>query len=329
MQSTMGSEQWLTGLKQWLSNNVDLKRCITVIVGISIIIPTLGFISWRLTLIAEFLAGYLLMLFWNSAGDEEGPECNTYSILMTITSCVLVTALSTIFHWGGCAVLSEFELFPEECRNSIQRFMTIVASALFVGALLAIPTLLDWFKKARKMRSAIGSPCGISRRIIQKDDNFFWIPMFPCNSRDPLAKYRETCVLRDEFEKWELKEPLVQKVKEFWEQWYSTSGSFSIVFHDDVYLIVKNKMRQDAIICFLRSLFFVSVPREEWKEFCDQMMGPISEISTDFCTVKEKGQRVEIEIVMKYRRDCIEVTLQEWEHFQSALKTAHEAMSGR
>lgn len=76
------------GLKHWLSN-FDLKKGFTVILGVSIAILALDFIYQRLALVVALGVGFSLTLFWTKVRDEKGPECNIYSILMIIASCVL------------------------------------------------------------------------------------------------------------------------------------------------------------------------------------------------------------------------------------------------
>ena len=171
--------------------------------------------------------------------------------------------------------------------------------------------------------------CAISGKEVQEGDNFFGLPAFPCGPQDPLANYCEACVLRDEFEKWELREVLVQKVKEFWGQWLSTSEFSSSIFHDDIYLIVKNRADNSVRIHFIQHLFLIHVQRKDWKEFYGQMMGPVNEISIGhytIYTIRKKEEKVEISETYKYGQDRIEVTLEEWEHLQDALRIANKSL---
>lgn len=318
--------------KQWLSSSFDLKKCPMVIFWGSIVMVILEFLSWRLMFIAAFIAGVFLILLWTRSGEEKGPECNIYSVFMIITSCILVTAVATLFYWGRCAILSGFELFFKGREYSIREFALVVAFCLALGVLSGIPILLDLRNKARKMPRAIGNPCGISQRIIQKGDRCFWLPTFPCDPQDPLSKYSGACVLRDEFEKWELREELVRKIRETREQALSDSKSLKacpILFHDNTYLIIKARGSKKIEIIFWQHLFALDIPQGEWRNFYSQMLSLVDEIALDPNAIKEQEEKVKISGNAWGAGDCIELSLQEWKHLLDALKAAHEVRRTR
>lgn len=310
-------------LKQWLSN-FDLKKYSIIILGVSIALSILDFIFWPLAPVAIIATGFLLPLLWKKSGNERVPQCNSDPILMLIASYAFIVVVVSLCHWGGCTILRGSELLVNRCESSVQRFALAVACGLFAGILMGTPTLLELRDNARKRRT-IGKPCEISKRIIQKGDYCFWLPSFPCDPQDPFSKYSGAWALRDEFEKWELRGDLVRKVRETWKQAFSdpkSLESFLVLFHDDTYLIIKSQRSKGAEIVFWDHLFVLDVQRVTWKKFYNQMLGPISEIALDPYAVKEEGETIEISVNLGDRQDRIELSLQEWEHFQDALRIA-------
>jgi hypothetical protein len=55
--------------------------------------------------------------------------------------------------------------------------------------------------------------CAISGKPIHKDDYALAIPAFPIHPEDPDSLFSDNIALRDEFEKWELRDRIIANCK--------------------------------------------------------------------------------------------------------------------
>ncbi len=169
------------------------------------------------------------------------------------------------------------------------------------------------------------TPCAISGKIITGEDNFLCFPPFPHEPHDPTAVCDDACVLRDEFEKWEFRSDTIKKMKEFWSLDYHSRETFTVVFEDDDYLLVRSKAEHKAQFLFLQHMFLMDIPRTAWRTFCTMLLNDIevAEFSpysnTTLCFRKETHKT---EICFHSQtgwRDRIKLSQSEWSHFLSIL----------
>ncbi|MBN1886910.1 MAG: hypothetical protein JW850_02935 [Thermoflexales bacterium] len=116
--------------------------------------------------------------------------------------------------------------------------------------------------------------CAISGRFIGNRDDVAGFPAFVGDPRDPHHAYSDASALRDEFEAWELRDDIAKRVKAHWSAWYRQDPVvYTVIFEDDDYLLVENKVAAAARIVFHRHVFALDVPHACWLELCDKLAG--------------------------------------------------------
>jgi hypothetical protein len=129
----------------------------------------------------------------------------------------------------------------------------------------------DWFIMAAMI---IKPTCAISGRFIGNRDNVTGFPAFVSDPHDPHHVYSDASVLRDEFEGWELRDDVAERVRAYWSAWYRQDPVvYTVIFEDDDYLLVENKVSAAARIVFHRHVFALDIPQAAWLDFCERLLG--------------------------------------------------------
>ncbi len=174
--------------------------------------------------------------------------------------------------------------------------------------------------------------CAISGKIVDVKEKIIGFPTFIGDPRDPAFVCSEACVLRDEFEKWDLKDHVIKKLREFWSLSYRMKTEvWTVIFEDSNYLFVKSEVEDKVRILFHQHVFTIDVPKAIWHEFCKRLLSDwdvvsISPYSNRTLLFRKRAEKVEIS--SRYRegwRDCINLSWPEWSHFKSIL-AANEAL---
>lgn len=169
------------------------------------------------------------------------------------------------------------------------------------------------------------TPCAISGRIITGKSSVLCFPPFSTTPDDPVTICSDACVLRDEFEKWEYRDNVIELTKEFWIQQYHASETFIVVYEDDEYLFAKGKIEAKIRILLLKHAIVIDIPQAIWQNFRGQLLDMqdvvnISPYSTIALSFNKRMDKIEIRIDIQGNGwDCIELSLLEWSHFQSIL----------
>lgn len=109
--------------------------------------------------------------------------------------------------------------------------------------------------------------CAVSGKLIKHGDRVVAFPVYESHPGEPEYVCSENIALRDEFENWQYKDRVVSKVRMAWVSWYRSSTSYSILWDDDSFLIVKSLLENKLRIFFLNHVFAVEVVKEKWEEF--------------------------------------------------------------
>lgn len=116
--------------------------------------------------------------------------------------------------------------------------------------------------------------CAISGRFLGNRDDVTGFPAFVSDPHDPHHIYSDASALRDEFEGWDLRDEMAERVKAYWSAWYRQDPVvYTVVFEDDDCLLVENKVTAAARVVFHRHVFALDIPQTVWGEFCDQLVG--------------------------------------------------------
>ncbi|MCP4527455.1 MAG: hypothetical protein GY833_16300 [Aestuariibacter sp.] len=171
--------------------------------------------------------------------------------------------------------------------------------------------------------------CAISGKIISGKENFLCFPQFLCDPNDPAIVCQDACVLREEFDKWELGDHVTRRVKEFWSLDYrlrEARGTSTVVFESNDYLVVKSKVEEKVRILFLQHVFVIDVPKVTWQKFCKVLRSESNLIRFSPYSLKTKlifSKRAEgVKICLHTQhigKDCIQLSPSEWSRFQSIL----------
>lgn len=169
--------------------------------------------------------------------------------------------------------------------------------------------------------------CAISRKSIQASDDVVSFPYFESYPGEPEFVCCENIALRSEFERWRLRDRVIEKVRDFWTRWYRESKFFSILAENESFLIAKSTIENRVLLFFLNHVFSVEFTEDTWRKFSNQIL-----------TV-EKGNIIANERMVLYWdmnitkgtltlhtsddwRDSIIIRMTEWRSLQKLLTTS-------
>jgi len=167
--------------------------------------------------------------------------------------------------------------------------------------------------------------CAISKKELQEGDDVVHFPYYDAMPSEPEFICCEDIALRSEFEKWQLRDRVIQKVRDFWIREYRDSVYFSILAENEIILISKSYVEDSIRLFFLKYVFDVWLTEDTWKRFQDFVTVEKGSIklsekeSFSWNVDSAKGsvvlQKIEV------RKDTIIVPITEWQNLQELLST--------
>jgi hypothetical protein len=125
---------------------------------------------------------------------------------------------------------------------------------------------MPWILKGQKLY------CAISGREIHQNDYVVVIPAFDVDPKDPDSIFSDNVALRDEFEKWDLKDRIIARSQKRWVQWYRDSASYKILIDAENFLIMKSLIEDRITLTFLKHVFGIATSLALWEELCKQII---------------------------------------------------------
>lgn len=113
--------------------------------------------------------------------------------------------------------------------------------------------------------------CAISGKLIHKEDYVVVIPAFPIHPEDPDSFFSDNIALRDEFEKWPLKDKIIAKAQEVWLKDHRSRKSQKILVDNEYFLVTKNLKEDRISLTFLNHVFGVGTKTIVWTKLCQQV----------------------------------------------------------
>jgi|GEM_PF-6579848 len=166
--------------------------------------------------------------------------------------------------------------------------------------------------------------CAISNKETKIDDDVVTFPYFDAKPGDAEFICCEDIALRSEFEKWYLKERVVEKVRNFWTQQYHRARSFLILAENENFLIAKSKVENKVLLFFLNHVFSIEFTKDTWKTFGNLILtAEIGDIKTNkqnslYWNVDDAKGNLFLQ-VKSIRKDSITIPMAEWQNLQDLL----------
>lgn len=178
---------------------------------------------------------------------------------------------------------------------------------------------MPWISKGQKLY------CSISGREIRESDYVVVIPAFEVDPKDPDSVFSDNIALRDEFEKWDLRDRIIARSQKQWVQWYRDSSSYKILVDNENFLIIGSLIEDRITLTFLKHIFGIATSLELWGDFCKQVVFDKGEFWINK-TVHISWEVVELSFSViltseiEYgSRDRIKVHMREWNQLKEYL----------
>jgi len=113
--------------------------------------------------------------------------------------------------------------------------------------------------------------CAISGKVIRNEDYVVLIPAFQVDPEDPDSIFSDNIALRDEFEKWVLKERIIAKAQEPWLQESRSRKSHAVLVDNEYFFITRSLVEERVSLNFMKHVFGIGTSTELWLIFCQQI----------------------------------------------------------
>jgi hypothetical protein len=168
--------------------------------------------------------------------------------------------------------------------------------------------------------------CAISRKELQESDDVVSFPFFDSKPGEPKSICCEDIALRSEFEKWYLRDRVIQKVRDFWFQWSQMKKDIAILIlaENENFLITKGIYDKGVALFFLNHVFYVWVAIDIWDRFVDLILtSDKGELNTfgehSFHWGVDTTQDNMIVQIKSVRKDTIVIPMAEWLNLQELV----------
>ena len=164
--------------------------------------------------------------------------------------------------------------------------------------------------------------CAISGKLIKHGDQVVSFPAYESHPGEPEYVCSENIALRNEFENWQYKNQVINKVRAAWVSWYRSSTSYSVLWDDSAFLLVRSLLENKFRIFFLNHVFAVELVQEKWKEFKQKLTVGDGEIllgSGVSLVWKVSPLSTNLLLMDNEWRDAIEIPSSDWERMVQVL----------
>jgi len=170
--------------------------------------------------------------------------------------------------------------------------------------------------------------CAISRKELQDSDDIISFSFFDSKPGEPEFFLCENIALRSEFEKWQLRDSVIQKVRDFWIQWSRMKKdiAISILAENENFLITKGIYDKGIALFFLNHVFHVWLPIDLWDRFVDLILttnkGGLNTFGEhSFHWDADITQNNMILQIKSVRKDTIVIPMAEWLNLRELVST--------
>lgn len=206
----------------------------------------------------------------------------------------------------------------------------------FFARLCPLPAL---FHKRRKHMPLFASEpiCAISKKIINPGDSIVRFTFWPSwDPADPLDVCYDAMALRSEFDKWAYKEEATKKLAEAWKNKFRNTKGAIILSNDEYYIVTTNRLDAFITIWFLKHIFYFTVSKTYWNQFCDKLIYALNEATIRLSenrelTIEKSAETVKVcfktHPSSQGLQDCIETPFYEWSHLLFVISAHRELRS--
>jgi len=166
--------------------------------------------------------------------------------------------------------------------------------------------------------------CAISKKELQESDDVVSFPVYDSKPDEPEFFLCENIALRSKFEKWHLRDSVIQKVRSFWTQIPQTHKYLLILAQNDSFLISKSTIEKRVWMFFLNHVFRVDFTWDTWEKFEDLILafekGNFNTIGEDNLSWEVNSTKCKLTRQIKDgRKDTIVIPMAEWLNLQELL----------
>lgn len=169
--------------------------------------------------------------------------------------------------------------------------------------------------------------CAISGKEMKISDDVVIFPYFDSQPGEPEFICCESAALRNEFERWYLKDKVIQKVRDFWVQRTHEKRFLLILAENENFLIVTSTIEKGVSLFFLNHVFSIDFTIDAWERFVDLMrtaekgdINTIEKNSLYWDAATKKGSA--FLQIRATRKDSITIRINEWLNLQELLSVS-------